>query len=170
MCKKLNKMGVNVVPEEILKEIQGKSIGRLHIARFLYKRGMTKTIQEAFKKYLNKDRPCYVEKFQFSLEEGVELVLASGGIPVLGHPYGIDAEKIVRRLVPLGLVGIEVYHPEHTEEQITLFKNLAKKYGLISTGGSDCHGLNKEEILIGKIVVDDEVVFELKDAKRMHKA
>jgi hypothetical protein len=165
MCERLDRVGVRVSPDEILKAVHGSSIGRLHIASYLYKKGITETIQDAFKRYLSRDGPCYVEKFRFSIEEGVELTLASGGIPVLAHPWYVDAEAIVKRLKPLGLAGIEVYHPEHTTRHVRLFKSLAKEYNLIITGGSDCHGLNKEKILIGSVVVDDGVLVRLKEAR-----
>ena len=58
-------------------------------------------------------------------------------------------EEFIQKLVHLGLKGLEVYYPDHTDEHIILFKDLAEKYGLFPTGGSDFHGENKPDVEMG---------------------
>jgi hypothetical protein len=47
------------------------------------------------------------------------------------------------------------------------FKKLAGEYGLLITGGSDCHGLGKKDVLLGKVKVPYELVEKLKSASRL---
>ena len=58
-------------------------LGRPHIADYLVKKGIVKTRQEAFDKYLVK---CDVPKFPLYLEEASKLIRDAGGKLVLAHP------------------------------------------------------------------------------------
>ena len=68
----------------------------------------------------------------------------------------------MKRFLADGVQGLEVYHSDHTSKDENRFKALAKKYDLLITGGSDCHGLGKKEVLIGKIKIPYELVEKLK--------
>ena len=74
---------------------------------------------------------------------------------VLAHPNTLgmngysELEKLILHLVDEGLKGIEVYYPEHSAAEIVQYKSLAEKYGLLSTGGTDYHGMEKSELDIG---------------------
>ena len=100
--------------------------------------------KEAFDLYLGDGRPAYVGSDGLGVEEGVQLVIESGGAPVLAHPETLkldDAhlDPFVGRLKQAGLAGIEVHRPEHSADQFARFRALARKYGLIESGGSDYH-------------------------------
>ena len=81
----------------------------------------------------------------------IEAIHQSGGIAVLAHPaccWAIDLDKFVQKLISYGLDGIEVFYPYkrhrkifkfHTEEKV---REIADKYNLIKTGGTDCHTRN----------------------------
>jgi hypothetical protein len=62
-------------------------------------------------------------------------------------------------------MGLEVYYPEHTKSMVNLYLGLAKKYNLLVTGGSDCHGDAKPKVRIGSIKIPYSLVEQLKKAK-----
>lgn len=171
ILRRLNAQGLDLRYEDLL-EIAGPgvgSIGRLHIANLLYKKGKIACVRDAFIKYIGKDSPCYVKKFKLSPREAVDMIKAVGGISVLAHPKTIDTETkplkdIVGMLAGEGIQGIEVYHSDHNNRDMSLFKELAVEYGLLMTGGSDCHGLGKKEVLLGKVKIPYELVEKLKQA------
>jgi len=174
ILRRLNEQGIDLKYEDLL-EIAGPgtgSIGRLHIANLLYKKGKVACIREAFTKYIGNDSPAYVKKFKLSPREASDMIKAVGGVSVLAHPKTINTEirplgDIVKMLVDEGLQGIEVYHSDHNNKDSAEFKKLASKYGLLVTGGSDCHGLGKKEVLLGKVKVPYELVEKLRAASRL---
>jgi predicted metal-dependent phosphoesterase TrpH len=96
-----------------------------------------------------------VDKFRFDPKEAIRLIREARGIPVLAHPFTLhipsanQLRALLNELIELGLMGIEVYYPEHTEDQISLYESLAEKHGLLVTGGSDYHGLGTDKAEIG---------------------
>ncbi|SCN26062.1 Histidinol phosphatase of the PHP family protein [Clostridium sp. N3C] len=135
------------------------SLGRPHIAKILQEKGYVNSIKEAFYLYLAKDRPAYIERFKLNYKEALGLIRQSGGIAVLAHPgeiyKNINIEKFIKELKVYGLNGIEVYHPSHNSDAVNKFYNIAKKYKLIITGGSDYHGGDSNsDIRIGSVGLD----------------
>ena len=118
-----------------------------HVEALLTKSGYAKDNLEARQLFL---RPLLVNKIEFgikqlSLNECFEVILNAGGIPVLAHPCFIRAStKQLRQLLyewqALGLMGIEVYHSDHTTEQTQTYLKLANEIDLLISGGSDYHG------------------------------
>ena len=88
-----------------------------------------------------------------------------GGIPVLAHPYILKKDELIPQFVDYGLMGLEVYYPEHTQSMMNFYLKLAEKYNLLVTGGSDCHGNAKPGIKIGSVKIPYELVEKLKEAK-----
>ena len=163
MISKLKGFGINLDKKEVIRIAGGKgSLGRLHMARALFKIKAVRSIQEAFDKYIGDSKPCYVEDIGFSAKEAVDLILKAKGVPVLAHPAVIRDDSIVRELIKDGIRGIEVFHSEHKPSGTKKYEKMARKYGLIATGGSDCHGLAKRRILMGGVRVPYSVVEELK--------
>lgn len=135
------------------------TLGRPHIAKILQDKGYVSSLKEAFYLYLAKDRPAYIERYKLNFKEALRLIIQSGGIPVLAHPgeiyKNINIEKFIKELRVYGLKGIEVYHPSHNSDAVNKFYNIAKKYKLIITGGSDYHGGDtKSDIRIGSVGLD----------------
>jgi predicted metal-dependent phosphoesterase TrpH len=151
----LNGLGMAITVEEIEAEAGGTVVGRPHIANVLIRKGYIQTRQEAFDKYLAKGAAAYEERLKFSPADSVNMILQAGGVPVLAHPKfvplqeGETIEDVVRNLVSAGLRGIECYYSMHTEEETQQYLELAEKYNLIATGGSDFHGGNKPDIQMG---------------------
>jgi predicted metal-dependent phosphoesterase TrpH len=163
MIAKLGNLGM-LIEWERVKEIAGSgSIGRPHIAQAMLEKGYIASIKEAFTKYISRDGPAYVEREKMSPAEAVELILRANGLPVLAHPLTInEPKKMVIELMAAGLVGIEAYYDGYTIEEINRLVSLANKYGLITTGGSDYHGLDAStETIIGGADVPMESVEQL---------
>ena len=86
-----------------------------------------------------------------------------GGISVLAHPQIMGQDVWIPQMVKDGLRGIEVYHSDHNRQAEKYYLDLAKKYNLLDTGGSDCHGMGKTKVLIGTVKVPYELVAKLKE-------
>jgi len=172
MVEKLRELGVDISMDELREFAEGE-IGRPHIAKLLVEKGVVKSFEEAFDRYLKKGAPAYVPKALLSPEEAISLVLKAGGVPVLAHPVTLKLDyyslkAYIKELKDRGLVGIEAYYTEHTEEFTQEVIKYAKEFGLITTGGSDFHGENKPDIKLGtgfgNLRVPDECYYELVEA------
>jgi 3',5'-nucleoside bisphosphate phosphatase len=143
MIEKLKTMGVNISYRRV-REIAGKgSVGRPHIAQAMLEQGYISTLREAFFKYISRGGPAYVERDKITPADAIRLIVRAGGIPVLAHPLTSEnPELFLPELISSGLAGLEVYYGSYSQDQINLLQGLADKYHLISTGGSDFHGLD----------------------------
>lgn len=152
---RLNSMGVAISMDELLNEVGGGQLGRPHIARLMIKKGYVESIQEAFDKYLGKGKPAYIDKYRVDCSKAIEVILGAGGIPVIAHPFLLnpknieDIEELVITLKAMGLRGIEVYYPEHSQDNISNLEDIANRHGLLMTGGTDFHGSLKPAIKMG---------------------
>lgn len=162
---KLKGMGINLNPKAVFDIARQGTVGRLHIARAMVKEGLVNSVSEAFKKYIGDRCPGYVLNFRFSPPEAIKLIKDTGGIPVLAHPYSIKGDDLLVKLINCGIMGIEAYYPEHSQSMVNFYLDLAKKYNLLVTGGSDCHGSAKPDVRIGAIKIPYELVERLKAAK-----
>ena len=154
IVKRLNSMGFEFSLEDVAKEIGNGQLGRPHIARYLVKKGFVKSIDEAFRKYIAQGRPAYVDKYRVDCERAIEIILEAGGIPVLAHPVLLNFDKnetidLFALLKDMGLKGIEVYYPENPPDMTAFYLELAERYGLLKTGGTDFHGSLKPDIQMG---------------------
>ncbi|MBL0700686.1 MAG: PHP domain-containing protein [Desulfosarcina sp.] len=156
IIKRLNSFGLDISMDDIIQEAgTDGQIGRPHIAQVMIKKGFAASINEVFEAYLGTGRPAYVDKYRVECSRAIEIICASGGIPVLAHPVLMQMEsrehleKFVVTLTEMGLKGIEVYYPEHTPENTAFYQTIAKKNGLMMTGGSDFHGSLKPTIKMG---------------------
>ena len=166
MVAKLKKRRVNLDAEEVFK-LSGKgSVGRLHLARVLYKKGYTSSVDEAFRRYIGNRGPCYAGRIDLTPEEAIDEIIKVKGIPALAHPGVMGRDRFIPSYVKHGLVGIEVYHTDHPPAMVRHYEEMAAAYSLLVTGGSDCHGLGKGRVLMGSTTVPYELVEKLKNARR----
>jgi predicted metal-dependent phosphoesterase TrpH len=155
MVAKLNQLGIEVTYEDVLKASGGGQVGRPHFANVLLEKKVVRSFQEAFDRFLKKGAPAYVDKFRFTSKEALRFLHEAGGVAVLAHPNTLgvngysELEKVILQLVDEGLQGIEVYYPEHSAAEVAQYKILAERYHLLSTGGTDYHGIEKNELDIG---------------------
>ncbi|PWK15503.1 PHP domain-containing protein [Tumebacillus permanentifrigoris] len=161
MIARLQEAGLDITREEVQAEAQG-AIGRPHFARVLMKKGYVSTMPEAFDKYLTYGKPGYVARIKVAPEEAVRVILAAGGVPVVAHPGLLDKDYLFDSLVPAGLIGLEAFHPDHSEEKRRHYQALAAQHGLLATGGSDFHGAGAEHRgELGSVNVPLDIVRQL---------
>ena len=165
ITKKLRALGVKVEHQEVFDVAKEGSPGRMHIAEVLCSKGYCGDIRESFRKYLSDNGPAFVPKEALTLKDAIELIVSSDGIPVLSHPGATKRDTLIPKMVEYGLQGIEVYCPAHQPEDVKRYKRLAKKYDLLITGGSDCHGTRKPDIALGSIRIEDSLVEKIKERR-----
>lgn len=163
MIAKLGNLNIHIDWQRVQEIAGGGAIGRPHIAQAMLEKGYITALREAFTKYIGRGAPAYVERDKVTPTETVQLILRADGLPVLAHPLTINnPETMVVELKAAGLVGIEAYYDSYTGDEINRLVNLANKYNLITTGGSDYHGLDaSNETMIGTVDVPVESVEQL---------
>lgn len=164
MVKKLNDLGVNINFTDVVRQAGTDLIARPHVARALIEAGYCHDIQDAFAKYIGKGKPAFVSRYKFTPEEAVLLIKQAGGIPVLAHPGLIGNQDLLHGIFETGIAGLEIYYPEHSEEQIEKYLKMAREHHLLVTGGSDYHGLNQSESRsrLGAAGIDRELMQKIK--------
>jgi predicted metal-dependent phosphoesterase TrpH len=164
MVQKLNEMGVDISYEDVQGTAGQAAIGRPHIAEAMFRLKAVRTYEEAFEKYIRNGRPAYVPKRNFAPQEAISTVHQAGGVAVLAHPILEDAYRYIERLVPLGLDGIELYHPLHRQGDIDRLKRIAKQHRLLVSGGSDYHGRQERWYgIVGSQSVPAQCLEQLKE-------
>jgi 3',5'-nucleoside bisphosphate phosphatase len=165
MVAKLNDLGINLSMETV-KLIAGNSaVGRPHLADALVREEFVQTYDEAFARYLGYHAPAYVPKPVLTPEQGIDLLHLVRGVAVMAHPGTLKHDEFIPDLVDIGLDGIEAYHSLHDKATTQRYKTMAKKHGIIYTGGSDCHGPRKGKVLMGSQNVPYSCLLDLKKVK-----
>ena len=160
---RLQKMDVPLDEEEVFALANCKSPGRPHVARALIRRKVCNSVDEAFERFLKKNRPAWVPKEKISAREALELIHHAGGLAVVAHPGLARTEEVLPELIEAGVDGIECFHTKHSPSASEYYVSLAEQHNLVVTGGSDCHGMNKGKPLIGSIKLPYEYVRQLKE-------
>ena len=165
---KLKLYGIDLDINEL--PVKSSTIGRGNIAQLMIKKGYVENKYEAFSRYLAKDKCAYIDGEKLSCKEAINIIMESGGIPVLAHPgkiyRDIEIEKMIKEFKCYGIKGIEVYHPSHTRDKINYFYNISKKYKLLITGGSDFHGEDNSRGYLGCKGISKELLEKLKNYDR----
>ncbi len=141
--------GYPIVWEAIAAQCAGGVVGRPHIARALVAAGAVESVDHAFATLLHHQSPYYVAKADTEIGEGIALVRAAGGVPVLAHGRATKrgrtvGDEAIAGMAAAGMLGLEVDHPDHTPAERAHLRGLAGDLGLIVTGSSDYHGTNKQ--------------------------
>ena len=113
--------------------------------------GVVSSVQEAFKRFLSRGKPGWVERPMISVAEGIALIHNAGGKASTAHPglYGLDSE--IKGFKESGLDGIEVLHSDHKPSDVRRYTKLCAELDLAPTGGSDDHGAGAGKGNIGEI-------------------
>lgn len=172
MIAKLNELGIDITCKEVeqRKKEKAGNIGRPHMAEVLMEKGIVSSMKEAFDKYLGSTGAAYVNPPRISPAQAIDMIKEAGGVAVLAHPGLYRNLDMVKGLVKHGLQGIEVYHPDHTEEDVRLYGVLADECGLIKTAGSDFHGMRNGEVFhadLGTCATTMEVVHRLRESSHL---
>lgn len=151
----LAEAGIDVTEDELLAEAKGGTVGRPHLAAILVRKGFCSTVQDAFNRYLGQGGRFYIDKETTTSRQAIDLIHQAGGLAVLAHPAQLRRENnaqlmtVIKSLADQGLDGIEVIHSDHRESLIDHLTELARKLGMVTTGGSDFHGDSKPHIRLG---------------------
>ncbi len=151
---KINEAGIDVQYEDVKALSKGKIIGRPHFAAFLVSRKIVKNTEQAFDRYLGKNRPFYIRKYGLDLERAVRIIKESGGIPVLAHPLSLYVSwgklpDLLKSFQEKGIEGIEAWHPAAKVRGCKRLEELGRKMGLYITAGSDFHGESRLDRKLG---------------------
>ena len=166
ILEKLNKLGITVLPEDVFRFAGKGTPGRLHVALAMISRGYVRDITSAFGRYLGNARPACVRKERPSPAKTFEIIRTAGGVSVWAHPGLTNRDDLLPELVKAGLQGIEAYSCSHSKPQERNYLRIAREMNLFVSGGSDCHGLNKDKLLIGAVRLADKKLEELRAASR----
>jgi hypothetical protein len=139
MLEKLGTLGVALSYEEVRGD-SPETLGRAHVADALRRKGVVPTRAEAFRRFLAQGRPAYVESLGPSVEEAIALIRGAGGFAVVAHPGTVADKEEIAAWAKAGLEGIEAFYAGHSPSDIIRFQDLADRFGLVVTGGSDYHG------------------------------
>lgn len=162
MVERLNELNVPLKADDVFALANCRSPGRPHVARAMVRAGLVGSLDEAFERFLKKNRPAWVPKAKMSAREAVILIHQAGGLAVMAHPGLNRSDEVIPDLVEAGLDGIECFHTKHSAPTAEHYLQIAKKFSLLVTGGSDCHGLSKGKPLIGTVKLPFEHLEKLK--------
>lgn len=156
MVARMQALGLDVSLAELEEEAGGPLVGRPHMARVMVRKGIVRTPQEAFDGYLAVGGPAYVPKDKIEVEEGLRLIHEAGGVAVLAHPHSTrlpDDELFaeMKRLKGLGLDAVECYYSAYSPDRIETLLRMARRAGLLASGGSDFHGVTKPTVQLGHV-------------------
>jgi predicted metal-dependent phosphoesterase TrpH len=171
----LGELGMPVTIEEVTEESGSGSVGRPHIAAVMMRKGYVESIAEAFDLWLGAGRPAYAGRPRLSPEEAITLALASGGVPILAHPHTLGINRaeemadLLTRLRGAGLVGLEAVCAGYRRHEREGYADLARRFGLVASGGSDYHGLYKPGLELGVGYGDLHVPETVVDRLRAHR-
>ncbi|MFH1619734.1 MAG: PHP domain-containing protein [bacterium] len=157
----LKEAGLDISFDE-LRQREGSSLGRPHVADLLRKKGLAATRQEAFSRFLVPGKPGYVGPCGPCVEEAISAVRESGGLAVLAHPGVVMGVIDLPAWTAVGLGGLEVFYPVHSVSLMRRLMEAADKYGLVATGGTDYHGPGSDREARAGIEVPDEIFEKMK--------
>jgi predicted metal-dependent phosphoesterase TrpH len=164
MVARLNELKIPLRVEDVIALANCQSPGRPHVARALVKAGFCTSLDEAFERFLKKNRPAFVPKAKISSQVAIELIHQANGLAVMAHPGLNRTDEVIPDLVEAGLDGIECFHTKHSTSVSEHYLEIADKFDLLVTGGSDCHGMSKGKPLIGTVKLPYQHVEKLKEA------
>ncbi len=165
---RLNRLGVRITMAHVLHKAGDATIGRPHVADVLVEEGFVFSHDHAFQKYLGYGKPAYQPKFVLTPHEAVEVIHAAGGLASLAHPVLYRRDALIPDLIKQGLDGIEVMHVKHDRSDMRRYSDMAKHYGLLTTGGSDCHGDGRGQAVMGTVPVPSTFLDAMKKSVRSH--
>jgi predicted metal-dependent phosphoesterase TrpH len=142
LVARLRSLGVDVAVDDVVTEPECASVGRMHLARTLVRRGTVGSVSEAFGRYIGDGAAAFVPSRGPAVAEAIAVVRGAGGLAVWAHP----ALEDVRHFGPLGecgLDGIEVLRPSLAPVDSVALEQAARASGLLVTGGSDWHGSSR---------------------------
>ncbi len=155
LVERLAGLGIPLTYDQVVAQAGGEEgVGRPHVAQVLVQLGVATSIDDAFDRYLAAGRPGFVAKARLDAADVARLARLSGGVAVLAHPYslgldGPDLARVVEALAAAGFAGLEAVYGRYSPRQRQELGNLARRFDLVPTGGSDHHGTIKPDLRVG---------------------
>ena len=147
MARRLRERGIQIDADALLEEAGSRVVGRPDMARALVRVGAVRSIDEAFRHFLQDRGPLDIPSARLDLLDAITLTRECGARTSLAHPH-VYGEKIVRAICQefagKGLGGIEAYYAAYRPSQCKVWAQMAKQFGLVATGGSDMHKPNDD--------------------------
>ena len=170
MVARLNQVNVPLTAEAVFTLANCRAPGRPHVARALVEAGLCHNLDEAFERFLKKNRPAFVPKFKMSAADAINLIHQAGGVAVMAHPGLNRTDQVIPDMAEAGLDGIECFHTKHSTSTAEHYLEIADRFHLLVTGGSDCHGMSKGKPLIGTVKLPYQHVEKLRVRAEERKA
>ncbi len=173
MVDKLQALGVKISMDEVRAAAEPSPVGpepvlgRGHMAAVLIAKGYAGDMDDAFKRYLGERSPAYVDKEKLTPHQVADAIHGAGGVAIIAHPIQLrfrnfaEGERLIRLLVDQGMDGLEAYHSDHNDLLTRFFLDLARKFHLAISGGSDFHGAIKPHVQLGRPRVPIDVMNNL---------
>lgn len=168
----LSELGMPITLDEVTEEAGEGTVGRPHIAAVMMRHGYVSDIREAFDLWIGAGKPAYANRSRLGPEEAIGLARESGAVPILAHPHTLgintapDMAELLTRLREAGLVGLEAIYSSYRPHERYGYADLASRFGLVASGGSDYHGTYKPGLELGSgygdLVIGDEVMHRLR--------
>ena len=166
IVENLKKLGIKVDSSELLQYSEYGQTGRPHIARLLVDKGVTGSVDSAFKQYLRRGAAAYAERFRFSARDAIAMIRDAGGIAILAHPASLDPTlrsipALLKDLCRVGLGGVEVYYPSHSPKAVAALVKMADEFDLLLTGGSDFHDMERSGANANEWLYKNHIPYDL---------
>lgn len=158
MVAALRAAGYDVTVDTVLELSCGGAVGRSHIAAALVSAGHAESVSDAFRRLIGRGRPFYVRKDARPPGDVIATIAQAGGLAVIAHPGVTRVDSLLPGLVAAGLRGIEAFHGDHSPQQRSHYAAIARRGGLLVTGGSDYHGPGGPNPELGSVDVPSEAV------------
>lgn len=142
IVSRLRTHGVELDGDAILQpglDNPARAVGRPWIARALVAGGYVASTNEAFEKWLARDRPAFVPRAGAPPEDVFRRIHEAGGVASLAHPGLLEHDDWIPEFVAAGLDAVEAYHSDHDTLMTATYLSIAKQFHLGITGGSDYH-------------------------------
>jgi predicted metal-dependent phosphoesterase TrpH len=159
IATRLAALGVAVDVEDIIARaavMEGHAVGRPAVARALVAAGHASSTSVAFDRWIGDGKAAFVPRTGPSPEDVVGIIARAGGLSSLAHPGLLGRDDLIPSMAEAGLGAIEAYHPEHDRRTTERYKNLARKYQLAVSGGSDYHADDRDRRLGSAVLPPDE--------------
>jgi len=166
IVEKLNDLGIAIQMQDVLSQVKGNgSVGRPHIAVALIEGGFVNNYYDAFNKFIGDDKPAYVKKPNISTKDAISLINRCGGLSFVAHPgKSMRHNNSLFEMIELGIDGIEVVHPSHSDYDIEYFRDITSQYFLLESGGSDFHGGRINDVsILGRYYIPEIKITAMKN-------
>jgi len=153
LVNSLNKDGYLIDYDTIKSKSPNGKINRAHIAAELTNLGYTGSIKQAFDTLLSPEAGHYTEPERLNVFDMIKYIKGIGAVPVLAHPFlNLTEDRLksfLSKATQAGLKGMECYYSLYDQETTEKALKISNDFGVLPSGGSDFHGTNKPDIMLG---------------------